>query len=96
MHSLYHHGVKGMRWGHRKRKTTSISPAVKKRMGGISVSSYKRPNISEKERWHVISELMTHMTRAQREQTVVSKYIGDHLYTFVKLSDGIYEIIHKK
>ena len=65
-------------------------------MSITSASSYRKPNISNREKAHVTSELMTHMTLPQRKQTVISKHIGNHLYTFVKRSEGIYDVINKK
>ena len=98
---LCHYGIPGMKWGVRKSKSTrkhssNLSSSVIRRMGNTSVSSYKKPSISNREKARVTSELMTNMTRAQREQTVISKYIGDHLYTFIKRYEGVYDVIHKK
>ncbi|MGD6877845.1 phage minor head protein [Bacillus infantis] len=44
---------------------------------------------------HVMSEINTHMSDAQREQAVVSKAIGDYIYTFENHGFGNYRIIGK-
>ena len=80
----------------KKKTDSSVVKSISKQMNNTLASSYKKPKISGKERAHVLSELMTHMTRDQRSQQIVSKYIGDYLYTFVKKSEGIYDIINKK
>ena len=44
---------------------------------------------------HVISELNTHMSEEDRIHTVVSKPIGEHMYTFINNGFDDYVIIGK-
>lgn len=45
---------------------------------------------------HVMSEIATNLTEAQKSQSIVSKAIGKYVYTFENNGFGDYRIISKK
>ena len=62
------------------KKNTSVLPTVQ---------------LPKKEYAHVMSEINTHMSDEQRELPVVSKAIGDYIYTFENHGFNEYRIIGK-
>lgn len=105
---LYHYGVKGMKWGVRRKQSpkrttghyttnaSTLGRAMVSKIGSKPISSYKKPTLNPIDRETVLSYLMTNMTREQRSKHIISKPIGDHVFTFVKKSEGDYEIIDMK
>lgn len=92
---LCHYGVKGMKWGVRKDR---INDHVKigVQFFAKNASSCKTIKLSTKEYAHVMSELMTNITEAQKKHPTVIKLIGNFMYTFENNFDGTYRVIGKK
>jgi SPP1 gp7 family putative phage head morphogenesis protein len=59
-------------------------------------SSIKTVILPKDEYAHVMSEIATNLTEAQKNQSIVSKAIGNHVYTFENNGFGNYRIISKK
>ena len=62
----------------------------------FSSKDIKTVVLPKQEYAHVMSELSTHMSEAQRSQPIVKKAIGDHVYTVENNGFGDYRIIGKK
>lgn len=62
----------------------------------IDTSSIKTVILPKKEYAHVMSEIATHMSDRQKEQSIVTKAIGKYVYTFENHGFGDYRIIAKK
>lgn len=61
-----------------------------------SSKDYKTIELPKQEYAHVMSELATHLTAAERKQKVVTKAIGNYIYTIENNGFGDYRIIGKK
>ncbi len=61
-----------------------------------SSKDYKTIQLPKQEYAHVMSELATHLTAAQQKQKVVTKVIGDYIYTVENNGFGNYRIIGKE
>ena len=61
-----------------------------------SSKDYKTIELPKQEYAHVMSELATHLTAAQRKQKVVTKAIGNYIYTIENNGFGNYRIIGKE
>ena len=57
---------------------------------------YKTVELPKQEYAHIMSELATHLTDAQRKQKVVTKAIGKFVYTIENNGFGEYRVIGKK
>ena len=95
---LYHYGVKGMKWGVRKPSSTKKPRRSESdvQYRGKSISSYRIKRLSKKEYAHVMSELMTNITSAQKKFPIITKPIGSYTYTFVNNFDDTYDVIGKQ
>lgn len=60
-----------------------------------SSKDYKTVELPKQEYAHVMSELATHLTAAQRKQKVVTKAIGNYIYTIENNGFGNYRVIGK-
>lgn len=88
---LYHHGVKGMKWGVRKKsRPASIQYNYK------APDQIRRPRLSKQEYAHVLSEVATYMTEEQRNLHVFTRNIGKNVYTILNNFDNTYDILSKK
>ncbi len=58
-------------------------------------SSLETIRLSKQEYAHVMSEINTHLSDEQREQSIVSKAIGDYIYTFENNEFDNYRIVGK-
>ncbi len=76
-------------------KSGIISTDVQQ-MPKFSSKDIKTVVLPKQEYAHVMSELSTHMSEAQRKQPVVKKAIGDYVYTVENNGFGDYRIIGKK
>ena len=76
-------------------KSDIISSEVK-RLAKYSSKSLKTIILPKQEYAHVMSELATNMSKAQRQQPIVKKAIGDYIYTVENNGFGDYRIIGKK
>ena len=74
-------------------KSVTIKPTLDYGRRGTGV--LKTIQLSKQEYAHVISEINTHMSDEQRKQPVVSKAIGDYIYTFENYGFDNYRIIGK-
>lgn len=95
---LVHHGKKGQKWGVRNGppyplgtnksfKATSFSAKLK------SAKTYPLP---PSEYRHVMHEITTHVTQEQDSyKPIISKAIGNFIYTFVNNYDGTFRVIGK-
>lgn len=61
-----------------------------------SSKDYKTIELPKQEYAHVMSELATHLTAAQRKQKVVTKAIGNYIYTIENNGFSNYRIIGKE
>jgi SPP1 gp7 family putative phage head morphogenesis protein len=61
-----------------------------------SSKDYKTIELPKQEYAHVMSELATHLTAAQRKQKVVTKAIGKYIYTIENNGFGNYRVIGKE
>ena len=61
-----------------------------------SSKDFKTIELPKQEYAHVMSELATHLTAAQRKQKVVTKAIGNYIYTVENNGFGNYRIIGKE
>ena len=61
-----------------------------------SSKDYKTVELPKQEYAHVMSELATHLTAAQRKQKVITKAIGNYVYTVENNGFGNYRIIGKE
>ena len=92
---MCHHGIAGQKKGV---KRGPPYPLDSKHKGiGTYLSSSELPTVRlpKKEYAHVMSEIATNITQAQREQRVFSKNIGDYTYTVENGFDNTYRIIDK-
>lgn len=99
---LVHHGVKDQKWGvrngppypldHESDSTPSYD------YGKMNLSSDSLPTIRLpiKEYAHVMSEVATHISAAQKSKPVFRKNIGEYTYTFENGFDGTYRVIGKR
>lgn len=91
---LYHYGVKGMKWGVRKVKTSARKIDLQSL---ASKAKFLSPiTLSEKEYAHVMSEIATHITQRERSQPVIVKNIGKYKYMFVNHLDNTYDVVYKQ
>lgn len=97
MSYLQHYGVKGMKWGVRKRRYTKTSSRGKIGLQFFAKKANTRKTILLKpsEYEHVMHELATWITEEQKSSPVFHKPIGKHIYTFSN-TNGTYRIIGKK
>lgn len=106
---LYHMGRPGMKWGIRRGPPYPIDSkkvSIKKKKTPKNVASeflskygsgHSLPKMSQKEKSHVEHEIMTWMTKAQREsKTVFDKAIGKYVYTIQTLGGNDFKIIKKR
>lgn len=63
---------------------------------GKSVAERKTIRLSSREYAHVMSELATNITNEQRRMPVITKPIGDYIYTFENNFDNTFRVIGKK
>ena len=61
-----------------------------------SSKDYKTIELPKQEYAHVMSELATHLTPTQRKQKVVTKAIGNYIYTIENNGFGDYRVIGKE
>ncbi len=61
-----------------------------------SSKDYKTIELPKQEYAHVMSELATHLTPTQRKQKVVTKAIGNYIYTIENNGFGNYRVIGKE
>lgn len=97
MSYLQHYGVKGMKWGVRKRRYTKTSNRGKIGIQFFAKKAKDRKTILLKpsEYSHVMHELATWITEEQKSSPVFHKPIGDHVYMFEN-NGGSYRVIGKK
>lgn len=103
---LYHYGVKGMKWGVRrgppypvkKKSVTNRGNYVKIgfQFFAKKASARKTVRLPKKEYAHVMSELATNITKEQRKNRTIVKYIGQYAYTFENNFDNTYRVIGKE
>lgn len=98
---LAHHGIDGMHWGVRNGppyllKSSSNPLKMNIQFFAKRSKSYKTPKLSNKEITRVMSELMTNISKEQKELPTFHKPIGDFTYTFENHFDDTYRIIGKK
>ena len=99
---LIHHGVKDQRWGVKNgppypidRKSDS-TPTYDYDKMNLSSDSLPTVLLPKQEYAHVMSEVATHISDAQRIRRVFQKEIGHHVYTFENGFDGTYRVIGKE
>lgn len=97
---LYHHGIKGMKWGVRRDKEQLAKSASHVRMNlqffAKRAKSRKTIEVNPKEATRVLSELRTNITKEQKKLPVITKAIGNYTYTFENHFDDTYRIIGRK
>lgn len=91
---FFHHGIKDQKWGVRNGPPYPLKSSSKRTF--TKTNTYDNINskrfnkepgdfatvfLERKEYAHVMSEIMTHMTREERNHKVVSKPVGDYVYT---------------
>lgn len=84
---ICHHGIKGQKWGVRK------GPPYPLEEKGNHKETLRLP---VKEYAHVMSEIATHATEAQKAQKMFIKNIGKHAYLVENNFDGTYRIVDKR
>ena len=62
----------------------------------LDTSSIPTVRLGKAEYARVMSEITTNMTPQQRKQFIVTKHIGDYIYTFENHGFGNYRIIEKE
>ena len=97
MSYLQHHGIKGMKWGVRKRHYTKSSSRGKIGVQFFAKKAKTRKTVLLKpsEYEHVMHEVATWITDDQKNSPVFSKNIGRYSYTFDD-TGGSPRIISKK
>lgn len=96
---LYHHGIKGMKWGIRKSKPyakSNLRGKIGLQFFAKNAKDFPTVKLSKKEYAHVMSELMTNITDSQKKSPVIHKLIGKHLYIFENNYDDTYRVIGKR
>lgn len=84
---LYHHGIKGQKWGVRNGPPYPLEEKAEHR---------DTLHLPVKEYAHVMSEIATHATKEQRAQKSFVKNIGKYAYFVENGFDGTYRIIGKR
>lgn len=81
-----------------KKDFTKPSSYVKIGSKLVGKNSVKRKTVklSSREYAHVMSELATNITNEQRRMSVITKPIGDYIYTFENNFDNTFRVIGKK
>lgn len=94
---LAHYGVKGMKWGVRKKRYTKASSRGKIGLQFFAKKANTRKTVLLKpsEYEHVMHELATWITEEQKRSPVIHKNIGRYTYTFSN-TNGNYRVINKK
>lgn len=88
---LYHYGVKGMKWGVRKKsRPANIQYSYK------TPDQVRRPRLPKQEYAHILSEVAIHITEEQRNLRVFTRNIGKNVYTILNNFDNTYDILGKK
>ena len=87
-------------WNKRKKAVEKSQDGSKIKLGlqffARNSKDYKTIQLPKQEYAHVMSELATHMTAAQRKQKVVTKAIGNYIYTIENNGFGNYRVIGKE
>lgn len=93
---LAHYGVKGMKWGIRKKRYTKASSRGKIGTKSPAKRAKDRKTLLLKpsEYEHVMHELATWITEEQKSSPVFHKPIGKYIYVFSN-NNGKYRIIGK-
>lgn len=102
---LIHFGVKGMHWGIITKKAKSFGGRA--RTGNLSSADYalanhymktidEYPGLSKREKEYVYSELDNNLTSFEKSNPIVSKIIGNFLYTAINRGHNDYKIIEKE
>ena len=98
---LVHHGIKDQRWGIQNGppyplKTDDRStPTIDYDKINLSAKSLPTIRLPIQEYAHIMSEVATHISNKQRQQSVFRKNIGQYSYTFENRFDGTYRVIGK-
>jgi SPP1 gp7 family putative phage head morphogenesis protein len=87
-------------WNKKKKAVENSQNGSKIKLGlqffARNSKDYKTIELPKQEYAHVMSELATHMTAAQRKQKVVTKAIGEYIYTIENNGFGNYRVIGKE
>lgn len=90
---LYHHGIKGQKWGVRNGPPYPLDEEQKS--NAFSSRSLPTVQLPAKEYAHVMSEIATHITNEQRNQSAFIKNIGQYTYHIENNQDNTYRIVGK-
>lgn len=77
-------------------KNTAESGKINLQLFAIKSSDFKTIQLPKNEYAMVMHELNTHMSATERKMSVVTKAIGDYVYTFENKGFGEYRIFRKK
>jgi SPP1 gp7 family putative phage head morphogenesis protein len=87
-------------WNNYKKTVENYAKSSKMKYGlqffARSSKDYKTIELPKQEYAHVMSELATHLTPTQRKQKVVTKAIGNYIYTIENNGFGNYRVIGKE
>lgn len=94
---LTHYGVKGMKWGvRRKRNPVALRLRMNIQLFAKRPKSLKTVKLSREEYARVMHEVTTHASALQKTMPIFSKPIDSYTYTFENHFDGTYRVVGRK
>lgn len=98
--TLFHYGIKGMKWGVRRSREQLDKLAGRATMNlqlfSKRVKSRKTLRLDVREYAMVMSELRTHITDEEKKKAIIRKPIENHIYRFENNFDDTYRVIGKR